>query len=268
MPVVSAVIPTHSRTSMLEEAARSVLSQSFSDLELIIVASSPTPECREKARLLAGSDPRCRLVEIEKDSLAAARNAGIEAAKGDWIAFLDDDDVWFPNKIERQLSVSADMINCDFIERGGSMDGVTRKVRPPNELSIAEGFVLGNYGAASASGAMVKTSIIRDLGGFDERLNGCEDWDMWRRISWHHKVVFMDEPLLFVSRHPGAMQVKTPRLFHPQHFIKTIRDTPPHLRHMLVKLLFRGVSLFAYGALNRATRGHLRSAYQKFRQIA
>jgi glycosyltransferase involved in cell wall biosynthesis len=263
MPIVSAVIPTHSRTSMLKEAAHSVLNQSFSDLELIIAASSPTPECREMARFLEDSDPRCRLVEIEKDSLAAARNAGIEAAKGEWIAFLDDDDVWFANKIERQLSVNADMVNCDFIEQGGALDGVMRRVRPPKDLSIAEGFVLGNYGAASASGAMVKTNIIRELGGFDERLDGCEDWDMWRRISWHHKVIFMDEPLLFVSRHPGAMQAKAPRFFHPKHFIKTMGDTPPHLRHMLLQLIFRGIYLFAYGALNRTTRGRFRSTYKR-----
>jgi glycosyltransferase involved in cell wall biosynthesis len=240
MPLVTVVIPTHSRTDMLIGAARSALNQTFRDIELLIVASAATFHTLATANKIASTDPRCRVVTIEKDSLAAARNAGIKEALGEWVAFLDDDDLWLPNKLERQLSVDADMVNCDFIERGGELDGVVRHIRPPAGLSIAEGFVFGNYGAASASGAMVRTDVIRSLNGFDEALNGCEDWDMWRRISWRHRVVFLDEALVVISRNTGSMQVKRRALFYKSflmHTAKTIWEVPPHLRHMIKPLL-------------------------------
>lgn len=264
MPLVTAIIPTHSRTDMLIGAARSVLNQTFRDIELIIVASAATVHTIKVANRIAATDPRVRVVEIEKDSLAAARNAGIEAAQGEWVAFLDDDDLWLPTKIERQLSADADMVNCDFIERGGEME-ITRHIRPPIGLSIAEGFVLANYGAASGSGAMVRTEVIRALGGFDEKLNGCEDWDMWRRISWHHRVVFLDEALVVISRHTGSMQMKRRSMLHFLHAMKTARDTPPHLRHMLRKLLLRSAGLLAYDAVNYITLGRFGSLYHSGR---
>ena len=238
MPRVSVVVPAHNRTTMLVEAAQSVLTQTFRDIELIIVASAATPETLETAHRIAATDSRCRVVDLRKDSLPAARNAGIEAAGGEWVAFLDDDDLWLPNKLERQLSVDADMVNCDFIERGGALDGIMRRIRPPDGLSIAEGFVLANYGAASASGAIVKTHLIRSLGGFDEKLQGCEDWDMWRRFSWHHRVVFIDEALVIISRHGGAMQAQRHPL-HTSHVLKLIFDTPKHLRHMIPQVWVR-----------------------------
>lgn len=264
MPLVTAIIPTHSRTTMLREAAESVLSQTFTDIELLIIASAATQETIETAHDIATADQRVRVIVIEQDSLSAARNAGIKEARGEWCAFLDDDDLWLPTKIERQLSIDADMVNCDFIERGGEIE-VTRHIRPPTGLSIAEGFVLANYGAASGSGAMVRTEAIRGLGGFDEKLNGCEDWDMWRRISWHHRVVFLDEALVVISRHTGSMQMKRRSMLHFLHAMKTARDTPPHLRHMLRKLLLRSVGLLAYDAANHITLGRFGSLYHSGR---
>lgn len=267
MPVVTAIIPAHNRTDMLREAAQSVLTQTFSDIELIIVASAATAETIQTANQIAASDPRCRVLVIAKDSLAAARNAGINEADGEWVAFLDDDDIWLPNKIERQLSVDADMVNCDFIERGGELDGITRHIRPPEGLSIAEGFILANYGAASASGAMVRTVAIRAMGGFDEKLRGCEDWDMWRRLSWLHRIIFLDDVLVIVHRHDGAMQAKGRPWFHIAHTVKTILDTPPYLRHMVRRLIWIRLYSVFYHTMNRLTFGFYGSWYRILKPI-
>jgi glycosyltransferase involved in cell wall biosynthesis len=270
MPLVSVVIPTHNRTTTLVEAAGSVLSQTVSDIELIIVASASTAETLETARQIAATDRRCSVIDLRKDSLAGARNAGIMAARGEWVAFLDDDDVWLPNKLERQLSVDADMVNCDFIESGGELDGHIRHVRPPAGLSIAEGFVFGNYGAASASGAMVRTNVIRSLNGFDETLNGCEDWDMWRRISWWQRVVFLDEALVVISRHTGSMQVKKRALFYKSflmHTFKTIRDTPQHLRHMIKPLMILRIRSAISHIANRMSGGRVKPAWRYLKSL-
>src|SRR4051794_35141582 len=118
MPTVSAIIPTQRRPDMLREAAASVLGQTFRDLELIIVLNAASPEAVSAAEEMARSDERVRVVELKRGSLPAARNAGAIKALGVWVAFLDDDDIWLPTKIERQLLAAsetrADMVNCDF----------------------------------------------------------------------------------------------------------------------------------------------------------
>ena len=102
---------------MLTEAVQSVVSQTLKNIEIIIVLSAATDENRRAALELSRLH-RARVVEIAKPSLAAARNAGIATARADWIAFLDDDDIWLPGKLEAQLNAAAQtgaaLVSCDF----------------------------------------------------------------------------------------------------------------------------------------------------------
>lgn len=104
-PRVSAVIPTVGRPDLAIRAVRSVLDQTLEDLEVVVVLDGPDPDAR--ARLRSLEDPRLRVVELPvRSRQGAARNAGVEAARGSWIAFLDDDDEWLPGKLEAQLAVA------------------------------------------------------------------------------------------------------------------------------------------------------------------
>jgi glycosyltransferase involved in cell wall biosynthesis len=116
-PLVSVVIPTRDRPDLLREALDSVRAQSFTDYEIVVVVNGPdnpqTPATLEAAR---AAD--CIVVRVERAGIGPALNAGVRTARGRWIAFLDDDDLWLPNKLEVQLKVAeaaaAHLVFCDF----------------------------------------------------------------------------------------------------------------------------------------------------------
>src|SRR5262245_48941409 len=178
MPLVSIVVPTHDRPHMLQEAVDSALAQTFRDFEIIIVLNGASAAAIDTAKRLA-ADPRIRTVEMEDSTLAAARNFGLGFAMGEWIAFLDDDDVWLPDKLAVQLDAArrtgADLVTCDFcffdhdgiIAHGG--------LRPrPDGLTFAEALMLGNY-VSGGSSVLVRAAALRRHGGFDPSLRACED---------------------------------------------------------------------------------------------
>src|ERR1051326_5775410 len=105
MPLVSIIVPTHDRAQMLKEAVDSALAQTFQDFELIVVLNGASAASVEMANRLA-ANPKVKVVEMADDTLAASRNFGLEFASGEWIAFLDDDDIWLPHKLATQLDAA------------------------------------------------------------------------------------------------------------------------------------------------------------------
>jgi len=261
---------------MLRQAARSVLSQTFADLELIIVPNAATAQAIDAARDIAARHADVSVVVLSRGHLAGARNAGLRAARGEWIAFLDDDDLWLPTKIEEQVrearASGADLIICDVIAfdaRGpiGPMETPT----PPG-LTIAEALTIYDCLPGSASGALVRVAALRSLGGFDEAMPACEDWDMWRRLCWRHKVSRVPTALAMYRVH-HSMSRKRALMFRGDlhHLVKMTFDTPRHLRHALWRgwreRLWR-LTANGYAALDRATGGLAGSTYRTMRRIA
>jgi glycosyltransferase involved in cell wall biosynthesis len=238
MPLVSVIVPAYNRPRMLKEAVASIIAQTFPDHEIIIVLNGATAETSFVAGECVG-DSRVSVVEMARSRLPAARNFGMSHARGTWIAFLDDDDIWLPTKLEIQLATAAetgaDLVTCSFSifnERGDiPHPGLTPR---PANLTFAEALMLGNY-VSGGSAAIVKAAAIRSLGGFDERLEGNEDWDMWRRLSWDHKIVCVDKALVKYRRHGENMTEDLPVMLQGYilHFAKLLRDSPPKLGHMI-----------------------------------
>src|SRR5258707_1388506 len=119
MSFVSCIIPTHNRPEMLAEALASVRAQTFTDYEIIVISNGESAQGRVASRTAAAAFDALYL-ELEEGNVSLARNFGIKRANGEWIAFLDDDDLWLPTKLERQLAeaerTDADMIAADWIE--------------------------------------------------------------------------------------------------------------------------------------------------------
>jgi glycosyltransferase involved in cell wall biosynthesis len=113
-PMVSAIIPTHHRTDLVQRAVHSVLNQTYSNLEVIVVIDGPEPNTAEV--LEAFQEPRLRVIALEKNGgLSAARNTGIRAARGEWVGLLDDDDEWLPEKIGKQFSLAHSDSAVNFV---------------------------------------------------------------------------------------------------------------------------------------------------------
>ena len=235
---VSVVIPARNRAGMLKQAIDSVLSQTKRASEIIIVLNDASPACTALAHELAGQNG-VRVVAIAEANLAKARNVGIRAATGDWIAFLDDDDMWVSEKLERQLtaalSLNVGVISCDFVtfNQAGDLPGPGLRGLPAG-LSLAEALVLGNY-VSGGSAAIARAEVLRKSGGFDEGLLACEDLDLWRRLSWNNEIVVLSDKLVRIRRHDGQMSGSEVLMRHARRalFAKMRTDTPAEMRYML-----------------------------------
>ena len=237
MTLVSIIIPTVDRPALVPEAIASALAQTHREIEVVVVLNGATEETAAAVHRCA-ADGRVRVVAMERGTLAAARNYGMSFARAEWIAFLDDDDIWLPEKIERQLAAAresgADLVSCNFVkfDERGDIPG-TGLAPLPAGLSYAEALMLENH-LSGGSAAMVRAAAIRSLGGFDARLKACEDWDMWRRLAWDSRICRIDCVLVKYRQHGANMTANHSLMIAAlvMHFAKLLEDTPPRLHHM------------------------------------
>ena len=200
---VSVVIPTFNRASVITRALGSVLLQTHPPEEIVVVDDGSTDDTAERVR---AEFPGVRLIEQENRGVSAARNAGIRAATGTWIALLDSDDEWLADKLERQLqAVTAETdtvtVLCHteeiWIRRG-------RRVNPMKKHRKHGGHIFEHclpLCVISPSSVLMHRRLFETVGGFDEDLPACEDYDLWLRVTARFPVLFLDEPL--IVKHGG-----------------------------------------------------------------
>jgi glycosyltransferase involved in cell wall biosynthesis len=237
MPIISVVIPTRNRPAMLNEALASVRAQTFTDYEIIVVSNGESAEMRRKSRCVAYA-AGAMYFALDQGNVPAARNFGIGRAKGEWVAMLDDDDLWMPKKLECQIEATehtgADIIASDYIEFYGDGREILREPRLPQGWSHTKA-INHLFWWANPSGVIVRRSAFDAVGGFDVRQRYCEDNDLWRRISWRHRIHHVEEALFrYRQGHASMMQRERLRyLYDIRFFFKTIGDTPRDLRATL-----------------------------------
>jgi glycosyltransferase involved in cell wall biosynthesis len=199
-PRVSVVIPTHNRAGIVVRAIDSVLKQTVRDFELIVVDdASPDQTAAVVERI---DDARLRLVRLAKNGgQAHALNVGIATVRGEWVAFLDDDDEWLPNKLELQLArLQADSrataVYCRCLAQTAEGLRTPRARREMAEGDITNALLMRGM-AMTPSAYMVKRSALLEVGGLDESWPASADWDVWLRISQAgHHFVAVPEPLV------------------------------------------------------------------------
>jgi glycosyltransferase involved in cell wall biosynthesis len=268
MPTISVVIPSRDRPAMLREAVESVAAQTFRDFEIIVVLTGADAATKATARLLQ-QQHGIRLFETKPLNLATTRNNGLALASGEWVSFLDDDDIWLPSKLERQLAMArsedADLVTTNWVRFFGA--GQTEIWKPhgsplPPGLTFRDALMLNNYVSV---GSLVRRDVLRALHGFDPRLRACEDWDMWRRVSHAHRIIYLDEVLLKVRVHDRNMSANRWIMYRTslQHLIKMHRDTPLELQSMLGPARANSLKLLGslcYEILNEQSGGAARRA--------
>jgi glycosyltransferase involved in cell wall biosynthesis len=212
-PEISVVIPTRDRWPVLSVTLAGALRQEDVDLEVIVVDDASVDDT--PALLLALDEPRLRIVRHDTSQhVAATRNSGIAAASGDWIAFLDDDDLWAPHKLRRQLeaAIAGDAV---FAWCSGLVVDESRTVtetwaaQDPSDLLAR--LLRGNWMPAGASNVIARAEVVRRLGGFDERLRHFADWDLWIRLAAAGPGAACPEPLVAYVRHDQNMILTDPR---------------------------------------------------------
>jgi glycosyltransferase involved in cell wall biosynthesis len=206
---VSVVIPTHNRWPQVRTTLDGALAQEGVEHEVIVVDDCSSDGTA--AGLASIDDPRLRVLRHDENrGVAAARNNGIAAARHEWVAFLDDDDLWAPHKLRAQIGAalaagavfaySSALVVNDRYEVIG-----VRQAPPGDELGAR--IIPGNALPAGASNVVARTEIVREAGGFDERLHQLADWDMWLRLLEKGAAASCDEPLLAYVFHPQSMLI-------------------------------------------------------------
>ena len=209
-PLVSVVIPAFNAASVIEETLDSVCAQTYQDFEVIIVDDGSTDDTAVIAREFCAADARFTLVQQPNGGPSVARNNAIERARGDWIAFLDADDVWLPEKLARQMELFREDPRANFLftnyyfwDGSSGLFAYYRQNRPLPEGDAARKLVFACiYGCLTV---MVRRETLQAVGPFDPDLPFVQDWDMWLRIAergmWARGT---REPLARYRRWPGS----------------------------------------------------------------
>ena len=200
----SVIIPTYNRVNLLQRAIDSVLAQTYASEEIIIVDDGSTDKTESfiadlRANLIADtaqSYPKIVYLKQSNQGVSAARNAGFNHATGQWIALLDSDDEWLPNKIEYQLAelMHTELLVCHseeiWIRNGVRVNAKNKHKKKRNDIF----YDCLKLCAMSPSSIVLHRDIWIEFNGFDEDFIVCEDYDLWLRICARYPVALIDEP--------------------------------------------------------------------------
>lgn len=209
-PTVSVIIPAFNSASFIGRCISSVLNQSYEPKEIIVVDDGSEDNLEE---VLSEFDGSIRLITQENKGASTARNVGVKIAVGDYVAFLDSDDFWRSDKLERQLgflSENTDVVLCSCSRHSILPDAAAQFTFPPepmpNETRIIDKFVdVFSDPYLGTPGVVVKRSVFEEEGGFDSQFVRAEDVDLWMRIAWGRKIARMTHKMFVQVRRPESL---------------------------------------------------------------
>jgi len=202
-PRVSVIVTVYNSSRYCADAIESVLSQTYRDFEIIIVDDGSVDDSR---KVIEKYGPRVRYFYQKNHGVSVARNRGIREARGALIAYLDGDDIWFPDKLEMQLAymekTGFGLIYSDMML--GDESGKPYKRWLSTKKRFGEGWKYIDLLAECfmvPSSVLVKKSILEEVGGFDETLSSVDDLDLWLRVSKRYQIGFVPKPLVIWRQH-------------------------------------------------------------------
>ena len=256
MNTVSVIIPTYNRSQTLSNAIDSVLAQQSKALEVVVVDDGSTDETQD---LLGKYEGKIKVITQSNQGVSAARNAGINAALGEWIALLDSDDIWHKDKLSRQLETieqnpTARLVHCDeiWIRQGA-------RVNPMQKHKKFDGYIFKQclpLCCISPSATLIKKDVFEEIGLFDTELPACEDYDLWLRYCYKYPVHFIDEQLL--TKYGGHDDQLSAKYFGMDRFRiraleKLAQNTPLSYEQltMVIAMAVKKINIYCKGAAKR-----------------
>jgi len=214
MPKVSVIIPTYNAANYLSETIESVLAQTYKDFEIIVIDDGSTDNTKE---VVAPYLDRIMFLEVPNGGPAKARNRAIRESSGKYVAFLDADDIWYPDKLERQLTVFAENKHYSLVFSDASYtctytsneDRTLFSIKKPanpgwifSEL-LRDNFIL-------VPSVIVKRECLEKVGLFDENLKWWEGYDLWLKIAFENQVGYVNAPLFYRRLHENNLFYSMP----------------------------------------------------------
>ena len=261
----SVVIPTLNRGPKLLRAVRSVLAQTLMDFEILVIDDG-TDDCAALIRQAFGHD--VRYLRGSGKGVAAGRNLGIAEARGDYLAFLDADDWWYPGKLQRVADAARAYPEVAlFYSKMDAVGAEGNRIRTPPIKEVGRaaypGIVAGNF--IFNSTAVVKRAILERVGGFDTTLCGCEDWELWIRVTRHAPSMLIPEALVayeHLSEGSLTSRYETWIRAHDEVIVKTLAADPTLTSRQLddihAGLLYTKASIYLGAGEEELAREHFR----------
>jgi glycosyltransferase involved in cell wall biosynthesis len=271
-PLVSVIIPTYNRAALVAEAVASVLAQTWRDFEVLVVDDGSTDHTAAALAPFAGQVTVRR--RPGRGGVSAARNQGIAAARGQWLAFLDSDDLWLPEKLSRQwafLQAHPGLLLCQteetWVRRG------VRVNQPRSHRKMGGHIFLQSLERClvSPSAVVLHRRLLEEHGSFDENLPAAEDYDLWLRLSWRYEVGLVPEPLI-IKRGGHADQLSA-QWGLDRHRIRALvklvaePDLPPLYAEAARRVLAAKCAIYAQGCEKRGKTAEAR-LYRKLSRRA
>jgi len=245
-PKISVIIPTYNRADLITRAISSVLNQTYKSFEIIVIDDGSTDNTKEVLKSYI-EKKQIKYLYQQNHGPAAARNLGIKYSKGELIAFLDSDDEWLPEKLEKQIKIFNESKNarlgvvyCDVAIMEGRKQIAERRSIYKGKIfpQILEKDIV--WGGSSA---MVNRKIFSVCGNFDENLPESDDWELWIRVSKKFNFDFVPEVLVKQYVHPGSLSVTIPKLkkikayqYILKKFLKDYQNNPKIFSNYLCHL--------------------------------
>ncbi|MDF5732135.1 MAG: glycosyltransferase [Rhizonema sp. PD38] len=237
-PLISVIIPAYNAEGTILETIASVQQQTFSNFEIVVINDGSTDSTVELLNTV--DDPRIKIFSYSNGGLPVARNRGISHATGEFLAFLDADDLWTPDKLEQQLAALQQHPNAGVAyswiyfmeEKGNSLSF------HPSEPVFFEGNVYANLLVGdfiyNGSNTLIRKQAINSTGEFDPALKSCEDWDYWLRLALHWHFVVVPKHQIYYRRSTGAMSSKVEVMKEASLITleKAYRSAPPELQYL------------------------------------
>jgi len=229
LPLVSVIIPAYNAGKYISETIKSVLKQTYSNIEIIIVDDGSTDDTVEKVNKF---NDKVTLLTQKNKGVSCARNNAVSIAKGCWLAFIDADDLWLENKLELQINKLNKLNKLKWSHTnsfyfGENQSGFVTRSDLTKQYSgqVFSKLIINNF--ITTSTIIIKKELFLIHGGFDETLPALEDWQLWMNIAKSEPIHYIKEPLAHYRVYTGSTSRKV-RTILPMH-IRVINDIFKHM---------------------------------------
>lgn len=258
-PLISCVIPTHNRAAKLVHAVESILAQTYTNIEILVVDDQSVDQTRETVEMMTQKDERIKYLYNPVKGANNARNFGIQNARGEYIAFLDDDDLWLKNKLKKQLEIMQlldekyGVVYCTYARRDKS--GKLLRQHPGRFSSPQNGDILNHMLKRNSIGTptlFIKAEVFKKCGMFNPKYKSFQDWELLTRIAREYYFYHLNEILVNVYQSKDSItrdkkgRVIT-RYMHLKQFMDLYQSRPRLLAYRYSSLGFTLYKLKRYG---------------------
>ena len=255
---ISVVIPTYNRIELLKRSIDSVINQTIKPSEIIIVddGSNDGTEAMVKKKY-----DSLKLIKQKNKGASAARNTGIKASSGEWICFLDSDDEWKNNKLEKQITFVANNSDYKFFHSNEIWIKNGKRINQKKKHKKYGGDIFKkclDMCRISPSSVLINKNIFEEIGFFNENLVVCEDYELWLRICDQYKVFFIDEPLIIkYGGHQGQLSysidsIECHRIKALEYLLST--SLSKENRDYTIQMLISKISIYLNGLIKRGKK--------------